>query len=432
MKKFILNIVLAVLCLNFTANAQDKPNNITALKIGDKVPDIPINNIINYEDKDGKSATTAKISDFKGKLLILDFWSTWCSSCLYEMPFIAQLNQRFVGQIQIVSVTSQKTKTINAFLQRNKQVSNLKITMALGDTGLSALFPNKMLPHIVWINPQGVYLGATTQTDLNDKNIHAVLTGNQPHFTEYKNDNLHFDSGKPLFVDGNGNIPAYEYKSFITLYQPGIPNSIGTIKDANGVRIHATNVDLPTLIVRALGEPLYKYTKNRFLIEPSIFSSIIFRDTNEPINKELFCYELSVRNGTVKEANDQMLDELQRFFHFKASVQKRSVKCWVLCVGKKHNKLITTDTVASDNLYDRSTHTKQIKGQPLITFVEYLNHQKGLPIVLDESGVKDNVNLRFNPDSLNFETLNNSLKSLGLVLKEELRDIDMIIVSKEN
>jgi thiol-disulfide isomerase/thioredoxin len=85
MKKITIYIVLAMLCLNFAVMAQNsKPP--TNLKIGDKVPEITISNILNYKDSTGKPSTSAKISEFKGKLLILDFWATWCTPCIKYLP----------------------------------------------------------------------------------------------------------------------------------------------------------------------------------------------------------------------------------------------------------------------------------------------------------------------------------------------------------
>ncbi len=67
MKKTIEYIVLAALCYFFSAaalHAQPVP-----LKIGDRAPDITIK-AVNH------TSSTLKLSDFKGKLLILDFWAT--------------------------------------------------------------------------------------------------------------------------------------------------------------------------------------------------------------------------------------------------------------------------------------------------------------------------------------------------------------------
>jgi len=76
MKKITKYIVLALLCLNFRLQAQEnKAVDVTlkGIKIGRKVPDFIITNLHNYKNASGKPATTAKLSDFKGKLLILDF-----------------------------------------------------------------------------------------------------------------------------------------------------------------------------------------------------------------------------------------------------------------------------------------------------------------------------------------------------------------------
>lgn len=60
---FIVFIHACIYC-----NAQKIPKR--ELTIGDTLPDVEINNIVNYKAK------SVKASDFKGKLLILDFWAT--------------------------------------------------------------------------------------------------------------------------------------------------------------------------------------------------------------------------------------------------------------------------------------------------------------------------------------------------------------------
>ncbi|MGB4400563.1 MAG: TlpA disulfide reductase family protein, partial [Daejeonella sp.] len=96
MKKTIQTIAMATLCLflSNTALAQT-----AALKIGDKVPDVTINNISNYK------STSAKLSDFKGKLLILDFWATWCAPCIAMIPKMDSLEKAFEGKVAFLSVT---------------------------------------------------------------------------------------------------------------------------------------------------------------------------------------------------------------------------------------------------------------------------------------------------------------------------------------
>src|SRR5688572_7574854 len=59
------------------------------LQVGNKMPDIPLGVVIN--NKTGKT----RFSEFKGKLLILDFWDTYCSSCIEGFPKMVQLQKEF-------------------------------------------------------------------------------------------------------------------------------------------------------------------------------------------------------------------------------------------------------------------------------------------------------------------------------------------------
>lgn len=49
----------------------------------------------SLEDTTGK---TVSLSDFKGKVVLIDFWATWCAPCLAEIPDLMKLHERFKDQ----------------------------------------------------------------------------------------------------------------------------------------------------------------------------------------------------------------------------------------------------------------------------------------------------------------------------------------------
>ncbi len=56
----------------------------------------------SLESLDGK---TTRLSDFRGKAVLLNFWATWCGPCKIEMPWFVELQNQYAAQgFQIVGV----------------------------------------------------------------------------------------------------------------------------------------------------------------------------------------------------------------------------------------------------------------------------------------------------------------------------------------
>ena len=53
-------------------------------------------------DAEGKEYTFAQ---FRGKIIVIDVWATWCSSCLAKMPDFIALRDRYAGRDDIVFIT---------------------------------------------------------------------------------------------------------------------------------------------------------------------------------------------------------------------------------------------------------------------------------------------------------------------------------------
>ncbi len=53
------------------------------------------------------SGTSHKLSDFRGKVVFLNLWATWCPPCLAEMPSIERLHRRFADRDFVILAVSE-------------------------------------------------------------------------------------------------------------------------------------------------------------------------------------------------------------------------------------------------------------------------------------------------------------------------------------
>jgi peroxiredoxin len=94
MKKCALLLGIAVVallgCSGQSASApQPKPVIIAEGDIGSHLPDFKV------EDLQGRTISSA---DFRGKVVLVDFWATWCQPCKQEMPGYQKLLDRYGSQ----------------------------------------------------------------------------------------------------------------------------------------------------------------------------------------------------------------------------------------------------------------------------------------------------------------------------------------------
>lgn len=92
-----------------------------------------------------------KLEDYKGKIILLNFWATWCVPCASEMPLLGEMQARYKDKVVIIAASiddpADKGK-LKPFLQKHK-AGNLTLMVGptldtLSDLGMGAALPDTM------------------------------------------------------------------------------------------------------------------------------------------------------------------------------------------------------------------------------------------------------------------------------------------------
>lgn len=152
---------------------------VKPLSIGDTVPYIILTNVINFP------VSEIHLSQFKNKLIILDFWATWCNSCVKTFPKLDSLQRKFSDQLQFVLINNLKSsgntnEQVRSFFTARKKIERAlrHIPVCTDSTWqFKQLFPYTFIPHYVWIAPAGNIIAITGAEELTVANIREAILG---------------------------------------------------------------------------------------------------------------------------------------------------------------------------------------------------------------------------------------------------------------
>ena len=112
----MVKTIFTLLFLGFSAFGQQSvPSSPVGLTVGEKVPQLIVHNLTNY------SNDSVRLTDFNDKLLILDFWATWCSSCVAAFPKNELLKRTFKGKLEVIGVTDERSAVVSLFLNKKSK-----------------------------------------------------------------------------------------------------------------------------------------------------------------------------------------------------------------------------------------------------------------------------------------------------------------------
>ena len=106
----ILLVILTLMLLLAGCSAGCEPS---VARVGEPAPDFQLQNL------DGQAFS---LRDLRGKPVLFNFWTTWCSPCVFEMPYLQQIYEEWSGKPTPVVVlginVGESASTAKSFMQR--------------------------------------------------------------------------------------------------------------------------------------------------------------------------------------------------------------------------------------------------------------------------------------------------------------------------
>lgn len=373
-------------------------------QIGKKAPDLSFDKILNSD------ITSAKLSEYRAnKIVILEYWGTFCSSCIASFPRLEELQRKFKNNLQVITITADSEKRIEQFLKNGK----FNLPVAIDKNGqLNAAFPHRAVPHTIIIDKEGIVRAITEPTEITEELITKIINGQSVAIQE-KKDLLNFDPTKPLSAFGNIN-----FQLTITPFQEGFPSYAtveGTEKYKN--RIFATN-----LIATSLYEYAYQFPALvRTEIEISDSSNVKWSKENA------ICFELILPDELADRRFEIMKEQLDIYFGYKATVEKREkpVKILQRIKGTTISLKESAKDATPSGMYGGLGLS--MKASDISILADFIQSQLNFPVV-NETNLKGKYDFDVPWYNENPNQIYKELKKLGLELVEGKRKIEVLVI----
>lgn len=139
MKRFLVMFVL-LMCLPVVAMASGLP------EVGKEAPDFEIE-LLNGE--------IFRLSEQRGKVVLINIWASWCGPCVAEMPDIDQLAKDYADDLVVIGVNcSEDEQTVADFVAAAGYSYNFAVDPEYYISGY--LYPSRGIPYSIVVDANGM------------------------------------------------------------------------------------------------------------------------------------------------------------------------------------------------------------------------------------------------------------------------------------
>lgn len=306
------------------------------------------------------SICTSFIHEYKGKVILFDFWDVYCGTCIANMPHMLKLQNRFKDKLQIIVVARESPDKIAQMWRRYTFVSKIPsayseswkdLLFVTGDSSLNKIFPHFANPIHVWIDSNGIYKFSTHGINTTFKNVSDIIDGKVPDHLgkiEYGGDEaslmkswakkMRWGNEKPMFLSMMSKRVQTEAISGVRVIdRDSLSNKIVGVSYLNysiidlytnafaGILSGKSKIEAADLLDFNKRIIIKVQDREQYMVPPRIDSNYF-----EWADSNTFCYSISVPDGRADYVFKLMIDDLNRYFGLYGHLTYRYVRTFTI------------------------------------------------------------------------------------------------------
>lgn len=381
---------------------------------GDIVKDLKFSNVINSEVKN------FNIADYFGKIVILEFWATWCAPCIPSMDHINSIQEKYYKDIEVIAITYDTPERINKYV-KNKP-SSIKFVSDL-DERYNKFFPHNGIPHTVIIGKNNELLAITSPEELTS-NVVATLVAENKFIGNEKITltNGGFDYTKDYFPPGETTNERF-------MLQPALKNGMPTTRNFNKGEYKDRRVTFINMSILNIIKFAYDLSSDN--------SYELIGITKQELKSKRYCLDIIVTKG--KNIKDFMRANLENAFP-EVTLSKKAGNIEVLELQKHLENSLNLDKGTATNSASNYGVTRlNSYHKTNVTIDDFTNDYLNKfisPIfnkpIVNTTNIVGRYNIDFEFQLEDSKSFKRELGKLGLRLTPVTRRGDVLVIKSQN